>query len=75
MPPVPRAIRNKGIFRLKEAKALGLRVIPWTINNPADMERFLGWGVDGIITDYPDRLREVMAQRKMPLPTPVAAKP
>jgi len=53
---------------LKEAHALGLQVIPWTINSPADMERFIAWGVDGLITDYPDRLREVMAKRNMPLP-------
>jgi glycerophosphoryl diester phosphodiesterase len=53
---------------VKEAQALGLRVVPWTINNPADMERLLGWGVDGIITDYPDRLRTVMQARGMPLP-------
>ncbi|MCG2594141.1 glycerophosphodiester phosphodiesterase [Ramlibacter sp. XY19] len=55
---------------VKEAHALGLQVIPWTINNPADMERFIAWGVDGIITDYPDRLREVMGKRGMPLPAP-----
>ncbi len=53
---------------VKEAQGLGLKVIPWTINNPADMERFIGWGVDGIITDYPDRLREVMQRRSLPLP-------
>ena len=53
---------------VKEGHSLGLQVIPWTINNPADMERFIGWGVDGIITDYPDRLREVMARRGLPLP-------
>jgi glycerophosphoryl diester phosphodiesterase len=58
---------------VKEAQALGLRVIPWTINNPADMERLLGWGVDGIITDYPDRLRTVMQARGMPLPPRVPA--
>jgi glycerophosphoryl diester phosphodiesterase len=58
---------------VKEGKALGLQVIPWTVNNPADMERFIGWGVDGIITDYPDRLREVMAKRGMPLPAPAPA--
>jgi glycerophosphoryl diester phosphodiesterase len=57
---------------LKEAQALGLKVIPWTINNPADMERLIAWGVDGIITDYPDRLRGVMQARGMPLPKPVA---
>lgn len=57
---------------VKEAQALGLRVIPWTINNPADMERLIGWGVDGIITDYPDRLRVVMQARGLPLPAPIA---
>lgn len=56
---------------VKEAQALGLKVIPWTINTPADMERFIAWGVDGIITDYPDRLRAVMQARSMPLPRPV----
>jgi glycerophosphoryl diester phosphodiesterase len=53
---------------VKEAQAMGLKVIPWTINNPADMDRLIGWGVDGLITDYPDRLREVMQRRGMPLP-------
>jgi glycerophosphoryl diester phosphodiesterase len=57
---------------LKEAQGLGLKVIPWTINNPADMERLIAWGVDGIITDYPDRLRGVMQARGLPLPKPVA---
>ncbi len=53
---------------VKEAQGIGLKVVPWTINNPADMDRLIGWGVDGIITDYPDRLREVMQKRGMPLP-------
>ena len=44
---------------LKEAKGLGLQVLPWTVNDPPDMERLIDWGVDGIITDYPDRLRDV----------------
>ena len=57
---------------VKEAQALGLQVIPWTINNPADMERLIGWKVDGIITDYPDRLRTVMQARGMALPPPLA---
>jgi glycerophosphoryl diester phosphodiesterase len=35
---------------VKEAQALGLKVTPWTVNAPADMERFIAWGVDGIIT-------------------------
>jgi glycerophosphoryl diester phosphodiesterase len=58
---------------VKEAKSLGLVVLPWTINERADMGRFIDWGVDGLITDYPDRLREVLAAKNLPLPraTPV----
>ncbi len=54
--------------RVKEAQALGLQVIPWTVNDPADMQRLIEWGVDGIISDYPDRLRELMRSRGMQLP-------
>jgi glycerophosphoryl diester phosphodiesterase len=53
---------------LREAKALGLKVIPWTVNDPPAIEQMLGWGVDGLITDYPDRARRAMAARGMPLP-------
>lgn len=53
---------------LKEAKALGLKVIPWTVNERAEMEWLMNLGVDGLITDYPDRLRALMAAREMPLP-------
>jgi len=31
-------------------------------------DRLIEWGVDGIISDYPDRIREVMAKRGLPLP-------
>jgi len=54
--------------QLKQAKALGLSVVPWTVNETADMKRLMDWGVDGLITDYPDRLLAVMAERGMPLP-------
>ena len=58
---------------VKEAQTLGLKVLPWTVNDPGDMDRLMGWGVDGIITDYPDRLRAAMAAKGLPLPsaTPV----
>lgn len=56
------------IALVKEAQSLGFQVIPWTVNQKPLMERFIEWGVDGIITDYPDRLREVMSQKGMPLP-------
>jgi glycerophosphoryl diester phosphodiesterase len=65
--------RNAKPDDVATAKALGLKVIPWTVNERADMERLIGLGVDGIITDYPDRLRAVMAEKKMPLPPQVAA--
>ena len=38
---------------LAKAHAAGLRVVPWTVNDPAAMVRFARWGVDGIITDDP----------------------
>ena len=57
---------------VKKAHALGLKVLPWTINNPPEMDKLIGWGVDGIISDYPDRLRAVMAARGMALPAPVS---
>jgi glycerophosphoryl diester phosphodiesterase len=53
---------------VKEAQSLGLKVIPWTINNPADMDRMIGWGVDGLISDYPDRLRDALAKSGKVLP-------
>ena len=43
-------------------------MIPWTVNDKAVMDRLIGWCVDGLITDYPDRLREVMTARGLPLP-------
>jgi glycerophosphoryl diester phosphodiesterase len=42
---------------VKKARALGLKIVPWTVNEPADIARVLALGVDGIITDYPDRVR------------------
>ena len=53
---------------LAQAHTLGLKVVPWTVNDTALMDKLLDWGVDGLITDYPDRLRTVMARRGLPLP-------
>ncbi len=33
----------------------GVLVIPWTVNKPQAIQKMMDWGVDGIITDYPDR--------------------
>lgn len=61
--------------QLQEAHGLGLRVVVWTVNDPDRMEALIELGVDGIITDYPDRLRTVMARRGMALPQPTPVKP
>ncbi len=45
---------------IKEAHKKNFRVHVWTINDEKDMERLLRWGVDGIITDYPNRLKRVL---------------
>jgi glycerophosphoryl diester phosphodiesterase len=42
-----------------------IRVIPWTVNEPADMKRLKNWGVDGIITDYPNRAAEIGLSLKL----------
>lgn len=53
---------------LAAARRLGLKVVVWTVNLVADMAAFIDLGVDGIVTDYPDRLRQVMADKGLPLP-------
>jgi len=50
------------------AHSLGLKVIPWTVNDAAAMREQVADGVDGIITDYPTLLRSVLAELVMPLP-------
>ncbi|MGQ9629351.1 MAG: glycerophosphodiester phosphodiesterase [bacterium] len=42
------------------AHAQGIRVYPWTANTPRQMKRLVRFGVDGIITNYPDRLWGLM---------------
>ncbi|MCW3072175.1 MAG: hypothetical protein JWO44_2065 [Bacteroidetes bacterium] len=39
---------------VKQAHQHGCKIIPWTINRDEDMRRLIEWGVDGLITDYPD---------------------
>ncbi len=72
---VPRLVKTLGApvwsphFRdltpatLAEARALGLKVVPWTVNAPADIERLIAWGVDGLISDHPERVVQALARR------------
>ncbi|GAA0570124.1 glycerophosphodiester phosphodiesterase [Actinomadura livida] len=48
---------------IAHAHELGLQVHAWTVNEPADMERLLDLGIDGIMTDEIDTLRRIMASR------------
>jgi glycerophosphoryl diester phosphodiesterase len=48
--------------RVRKAHALGMKVIPWTCNSRKDMARLIGFGVDGIITDNPATLIELLQQ-------------
>lgn len=57
-----------------EAHALGLAVVPWTVNEPADMELAIAAGIDGLITDYPDRLRAVLEAKGIAVPKPTPAR-
>ena len=53
---------------VENAHARGLKIIPWTVNNVPTMEHLLDIGVDGMITDHPDMLRDLLAERGMELP-------
>ena len=82
---VPRAVKAAGgkiwspLFAdvtapvIKEAHDLGLKVVVWTVNRPEDMARMIDLGVDGIISDRPDLLREAARAKGIALPmgTPV----
>jgi len=56
---------------LAEARALGLAVVPWTVNELPDIERLVDWGVDGLISDHPERVRSALAARGQPLPAQI----
>ena len=51
-----------------DAHANNLAVHVWTVNDAADMRRLLAWGVDGIMTDRPTLLEQVLAERKAKKP-------
>ena len=48
---------------VRELHAMHIQVHVWTVNEVADMKRMLDWGVDGLVTDYPDRLARLLHER------------
>jgi glycerophosphoryl diester phosphodiesterase len=62
------SIRQADEASVRRAQTLGLRVAVWTVNEPTDIEAMLDRGVDALISDYPDRVRQALAARDWPLP-------
>ncbi len=61
--------------KVRLAHELGLQVLAWTVNDAAQIARVLDLGVDGIVTDRPDRVRDEMKRRNLPLPTATVVAP
>lgn len=55
--------RNVTAANVTAAHQLDLGVIPWTVNDPAEMRRLIDLNVDGLITDYPDRALPVLSEK------------
>lgn len=53
-----RATLDEGL--VKQVHELGATIIAWTIDAPADMQRLVRWGVDGICTNHPERARPIV---------------
>lgn len=53
---------------IASAHEVGLRVIPYVVDDPPTMAALIRRGADGLITNYPDRLRGVLHDLAMPLP-------
>jgi glycerophosphoryl diester phosphodiesterase len=61
-------VRDLSPELVAESHALGLKVVVWTANQPADIARLIEMGVDGIISDRPDILRKTAAEKGIALP-------
>ncbi|QNI36874.1 glycerophosphodiester phosphodiesterase family protein [Edaphobacter albus] len=61
--PVDATILN-GEVPLKELQARGFKVVPWTTNDPEKMRTQIRMGVDGLITDRPDLLQQVVGEER-----------
>ena len=67
--------REVHVHNVRDAHERGLEVIVWTVNDESDMRRMIALGVDGIISDYPDRLRDIAAAQGIELPEPTPVEP
>jgi glycerophosphoryl diester phosphodiesterase len=53
---------------ISQSHSLGVKVVVWTVNKPEDIARMIDMGVDGVISDHPDLLRQVAGERGIALP-------
>jgi len=60
--------REVDAAKVAEAHKLGLKVIVWTVNDNESASQLMDMGVDGIISDYPDKIRQLMKERGLDLP-------
>ncbi len=67
VPPAAFGVRLDVPRFLDRAHALGLTVDVWTIDDPHEMRRLIDLGVDGIMTDSPTLLRQVLASEEVPV--------
>lgn len=65
-----RRILTPAVIRAAQARNIPVHV--WTVDDPADMQRLLEWGVDGIQTDRPDLLSALLVERHGRPPPPIA---
>ena len=75
---LPRSTRGVRVIDrrlIDAAHSRGLQVHVWTVNNPVEMAELLDLGVDGLITDRPDLLKEVLIDRGEWDPTPGSTTP
>lgn len=49
---------------LERAAQLGLKTLVWTVNEVPEMEKFLALGVDGIVSDFPEKFWKIRQKRK-----------
>lgn len=51
------------VLQVRQLHAAGIRVVPWTVNDHVSWARLIDWDVDGITTDFPDRLATFLRER------------
>ena len=62
-PAINSSFRNLNADNVRLARSAGLQVHAWTVNTAQDMEKVIGLGVDGIITNHPGRLIDLLRER------------